>query len=1087
MYHKRMAWCILLMGLLAAPSFAAIQYSNDFNTPSDPNPSTAWPELVDESTGGPVTAQNGRIEWTGGSNHWLRLDMELPLDYEIEFDFFYQEGLVGRFSLWPMVEAGVSDVFVQEHYFLRNNTNFFDGRDNVPSEGERDLTLPFGAEPHRIRVEVRGNNVALLFKENGQGGFILIDEREFSLFEGESRFLQFGFNLDSGDPGLVYVDNMQVSYVEQSTFSYSNDFNNPSDPNPSTAWPELVDESTDGPVVAEDGRIVWPGGSNHWLRLDQPLPEDYVIEFDFFYQEGVVGRFSLWPMVEAGVSNVFDQAHYFLRNNTNFFDGRDNVPSEGERDLSLPIGEDPHRIRAEVSGNNVTLLFQENGVGGLILIDEREFPPFEGENRFLQFGFNLDSGDPGLVYIDNMEVRGLPANRANASRDIKAEQFQADTPIEVELLVRVTGDISSVQLVEDFPKGWSVSNISNNGQAGNGLITWNLDNLDQALTLTYSAIPPRLVTQRTAFFSGTVGEEPNAQRVDGETSIDLDLPFFFRQAIDYDFSGSPVDGRNYPDQHEFGENVTEGMDGIPSDVAYERPTGDGSTPEIDQEFTFPEDADFHQANPDQSIGDGVPNNFRDEGEVRTEDGSGETRTNIGGLSIGDWFRYTFDFGDVEQAVQVNVSLNSWNRNPISFVDVYLDNQFQGEIRLLPTGGNFFQTFTVGPFLVPQGEHSIVLAIPDVPTAVSPVGIERLEVVNSDGIARISRELTDDGFFEGGNPLEVTLNAEALLGTVSPFISENIPQGVEVSNISNNGTQEGNTITWSLSEITDNQEINYTLLPPEGSRFLIFNGLADIGLPLAESIRGDSSVVNEVWIFGGPNTIETSDEFTTGSLQSPWESQFGTDPALDVDFQEGVFTSFEGEALVLEVDSFGNAEKFDEWANGRRAPMITWTEIPDGDWRIETDYQLVDTFTWDLFQTGIFVAYNQNDDEDVSGDEYLFGFHSDDLRVELTNERNLGELQYHNLANEGEWLELLFDGDVNAKLAITRRGDELIFSAQLPGESWQLAGEPVTETREATRLGLFTKLWGDTFAVSRFENFIVSDLEQFVSVNNWSLY
>lgn len=50
-------------------SFAGVQYANDFENPSDPDPATAWPEWVDESTGGPVEAVNGRIEWTGTSNH----------------------------------------------------------------------------------------------------------------------------------------------------------------------------------------------------------------------------------------------------------------------------------------------------------------------------------------------------------------------------------------------------------------------------------------------------------------------------------------------------------------------------------------------------------------------------------------------------------------------------------------------------------------------------------------------------------------------------------------------------------------------------------------------------------------------------------------------------------------------------------------------------------------------------------------------------------------------------------------------------------------------------------------------------------
>ena len=130
------------------------------------------------------------------------------------------------------------------------------------------------------------------------------------------RYVQLGFNLDSAPAGLIFVDNFAVSYKDVSTFSYSNTFDNPSDKNPSTAWKELVDMSTDGPVYAQNGRLEWIGSGNHWLRVDKELPKDYVIEFDFFYQNDTVGRFSFWPLVgdDASTGNgIFTRNNYFLR------------------------------------------------------------------------------------------------------------------------------------------------------------------------------------------------------------------------------------------------------------------------------------------------------------------------------------------------------------------------------------------------------------------------------------------------------------------------------------------------------------------------------------------------------------------------------------------------------------------------------------------------------------------------------------------------------------------------------------------------------------------------------------------------------
>ena len=99
----------------------------------------------------------------------------------------------------------------------------------------------------------------------------------------------------------------------------------------------------------------------------------------------------------------------------------------------------------------------------------------------------------------------------------------------------------------------------------------------------------------------TSGDEEN--RITGETLLTVDLPYLYREAIDLDFSGSPVDGRNYPTEYEYGERYTQGMDGIPADTPYTRPGG-GGTPAVDTEFVFQPGADFFFANP------GVPETMR---------------------------------------------------------------------------------------------------------------------------------------------------------------------------------------------------------------------------------------------------------------------------------------------------------------------------------------------------------------------------------------------------------------------------------------------------------------------------------------------
>ena len=363
----------------------------------------------------------------------------------------------------------------------------------------------------------------------------------------------------------------------------------------------------------------------------------------------------------------------------------------------------------------------------------------------------------------------------------------------------------------------------------------------------------------------------------------------------------------------------------------------------------------------------------------------------------------------------------------------------------------------------------------------------MEVVRVQGIGRVERQLTADGFFDPSQPLEVTLKAEALYGSYAAFIDEVLPSGAEVTDAAG-GVVEGSHILFTLDPTTTSQTITYTIQAPAGSRFMLFDGLCDGGLPLADPVRGDVSVTNEVWLFGNP-TSELTDDFKGSSLGDPWFVEYGSDPALDADYEEGVSIDVADGILTFGADTLSMAEKFNEWSNGRRAPMILRTDVPEGDWRIETSLKLADTYTWDEYHVGLAVTYNDGSDTNVAGDEYMFGFHSDDLRAELSNQNALGILDYHEYTDEGYWFdELLFPGKIEAKIAVTRRGDELIFSAQLPDKSWQLVAPPVAEYRQATRIGLFSKIWGEeNFTIAEFDYFTLSELDVFTGVLGWELY
>ncbi|MDX9752689.1 MAG: Ig-like domain-containing protein [bacterium] len=1088
----------LLLGLfccfcIASTGQAGIQYSNNFENPSSTDVQEAWPEWIKFDGATDMKAVNGRIEWYGGGNNvqWIRLDKQLPQEYTFEFDFFTQQGVNGRFSVWPIVKPGES-IFERHNYFLRANTHYFNGADTVPSEGPRDFTLPVGSAPHRLRFEVSGDHVVFLYKDRGEGGWILVDERDFPAFGEDPRYIQLGFNHDGGDAGLHYVDNIVVSYIEENLFNYKNSFDNPSSTDVQESWPEWVKFAGATDMKAANGRIEWyaGGGNAQWIRLDKQLPLNFVMEFDFFSQSGINGRFSVWPLVKPGES-IFERHNYFLRANTHYFNGADTVPSEGPRDMTLPAGSSPHRLRFEVTGDHVVFLFKDRGEGGWILVDDRDFPPFGDDPRYIQLGFNHDGGDGGLHYIDNIEVRGLSSERAEVSRDIQAEKFEGGVPFDVNLLITVTGTVPSISVTEDYPDGWTVTNISHGGTLVNGKIIWNFSNLSETTTLSYTATPPALNRTRMADFSGSVGSGDEEERITGDSSIALLLPYLYREAVDYDFSGSPVNGKNYPTETEFKGRYAEGMDGIPSTVVYSRPTGNGSLPAIDTVFNFPAGADFHQANPQFNLGAAyVLSGYRDDGEISLEKGASDSGTNVGGLSPGDWFRYTFDFGDTAKVLMVNALIQAWAQNPNVIIDLYVDNKFKGEYVAPETPGNAFTMFSVGPFEVGAGVHSLVLAVHycEIDDTGHIAGIGRMEVVTVSGIGQVTRTLTADGFFEPANPLTVSLKAEAKYGTYKPYIEENVPSGSVVTAISDGGQQVGNKIIWDLDPIETTKTVTYTVQAPEGARFLLFSGFCDIGLPLADRIYGDTSVTNQVWLFGKTLTNVKTDAFAGSSLQAPWEEHYGTDPSLATDYTDGVVIEVADGTLLLEVDIMGVDGKFDEYANGRRAPMIVRTDIPTGDWRMEADVKMVDAYFQTNFAAGMVVAYNDNNDTDISGDEYLFGFYQGVIQVEHTNVGNRGNVYYHNYADEFEWFDAVENGDVHARFGVSKRGEQLIFSVKLPNRPWQLIGAPVTETRQATRVGFYMKIWGnENFCTVSFDNFQLAELDLFVGVDAWQLY
>jgi hypothetical protein len=623
---------------------------------------------------------------------------------------------------------------------------------------------------------------------------------------------------------------------------YQNDFEDPSSEIPHTAWEEWRPVGGSDTARAVNGRIEWYDTSvdnSNWLALGLALPMDFVMEFDFFYDQRTNGRFSVWPLAPATLegATIFSHHNYFLRQNTHYFNGSDTIPSEGPCDLTLSEGQTPHRLRFEVTGDHVIFLFKDQGEGPWIKVDERDFPPFGDQTRNIQLGFNKDFGGPegGVHYIDNFQISVLGGYEVTIERFIDVNSFTAESSVPVRLELGVSGAVAQAVVKEQIPDRWSASDISHGGVLVDGMITWNLVDVNEDVLLTYKAVAPGLVSDVTATFSG----ELNGARIDGETTLGLLLPYLFRESVDYNFSGSPIDGKNYPTGTEKGVRYAEGLDGIPSSTMYFYPAFDVN------EFVFPAEEDFFYSGTGVIRGsEGVTTEYRDPDEIVITPAASDTGIAINGLAAGDWFRYTFDFGEVDhdQVLFANYWVNTWQIAEDGWIDVYLDNQRIAETAAPPTLANELNPLTAGPVLASGGVHDLVIAFPE--GSDTPVNLGRIEVILSDGIGSVTRTLPDGNSVTPGTALEVSLTAQVLLGSVAIEIQETAPEGVTVSDISDGGVLDGNVIRWVFDTMVSGEGsekvVTYKVTPAADVETISFDGIAGVGKVLADTIGGDNT-------------------------------------------------------------------------------------------------------------------------------------------------------------------------------------------------------------------------------------------------------
>jgi hypothetical protein len=114
-----------------------------------------------------------------------------------------------------------------------------------------------------------------------------------------------------------------------------------------------------------------------------------------------------------------------------------------------------------------------------------------------------DSDDETIVEA-NVDQVSLAPSPPVIERSFSKPVFSANDTIHVNLDIHNAVAVDQVTIEETIPAGWSVANISHDGQFSDGTITWTIDNVPAGLsTLTYEAIAPDS-PESQAYWDGTI-------------------------------------------------------------------------------------------------------------------------------------------------------------------------------------------------------------------------------------------------------------------------------------------------------------------------------------------------------------------------------------------------------------------------------------------------------------------------------------------------------------------------------------------------------------------------------------------------------
>lgn len=391
--------------------------------------------------------------------------------------------------------------------------------------------------------------------------------------------------------------------------------------------------------------------------------------------------------------------------------------------------------------------------------------------------------------VSELTTEAIPGG---VTRALDSTLYSLGRPVHVTLSLGANEPVTGTTVTETVPAGWAVSDVSNGGTVSGDVITWNLGAVSSNMTLTYTATP--LAATGDESFQGEFAMNGSTYPIFGSLNIAMTAPF-----------DGPI----------FAEHADIGGVGIAGDATYNATT---------ETFTITASGGDIWGTADQFhyLFAPLTGNLRVAATLKWVD-----LQNIND-NVNTWAKLGIMFRESANPGDKHVFLAFPSGNPAQFQYRPTAN---GEslntgdyavggdtLRLRATRLGNTYTYEVWQDTAWTLLYTLQQEMPDSMfwgiactshnnAATAQAEVSDLVVEPIPGIATRS---FDSYTYHAAQNVQVSLDLTLDSPSTGTTLTETVPAGWAVSNISHGGTVAGGTITWNLGDVDVDTTLTYTI-------------------------------------------------------------------------------------------------------------------------------------------------------------------------------------------------------------------------------------------------------------------------------------